>query len=75
MWRELSHDYQRPDESGDWTTFLLLGGRGAGKTRAGSEWVRALAESASDPRAPFARHIALVAESYADAREVMIEGQ
>ncbi|MEQ8751860.1 MAG: terminase family protein [Amphiplicatus sp.] len=80
LWRELSHDYQRPDENGDWTTFLLLGGRGAGKTRAGAEWVRALAEGphGDDPdkgNRRFARHIALVAESYADAREVMIEGQ
>ena len=35
----------RPDQlppSGDWTTWLMLGGRGAGKTRAGAEWVRAL---------------------------------
>ncbi|HHK73841.1 MAG TPA: hypothetical protein ENJ57_01610 [Rhizobiales bacterium] len=27
----------------DWTTWLILGGRGAGKTRAGAEWVRAVA--------------------------------
>src|SRR5262245_3261752 len=28
---------------GDWVTWLLMGGRGAGKTRAGAEWVRGLA--------------------------------
>ena len=52
----------------------MLGGRGAGKTRAGAEWVRGLAMD--DPRftdGPV-RRIALVGETYADVREVMIEG-
>lgn len=55
-----------------WTTFLLVGGRGAGKTRAGAEFIRGLAEGSG----PFGRAgaVALVAESYADAREIMIEG-
>jgi len=69
----LSHDHQLPPE-GDWTTWLLLGGRGAGKTRAGAEWVRGLALGI----APFAERpvspIALVGETEHDAREVMIEG-
>ncbi len=59
----------------DWTNWLLLGGRGAGKTRAGSEWIRALATG--DPAfvtAPVS-HIALVGETYAAAREVMVEGE
>jgi len=46
----------------------MLGGRGAGKTRAGAEWVRALAPVAPDAR------IALVGETLADARTVMVEG-
>ncbi|MEL6323482.1 MAG: terminase family protein [Pseudomonadota bacterium] len=54
-----------------WTTWLLLGGRGAGKTRAGAEWIRHIAANKSSARAP---RIALVSEAYADAREVMIEG-
>ncbi len=33
-------DHQLPPE-GDWKTWVILGGRGAGKTRAGAEWVRA----------------------------------
>jgi phage terminase large subunit-like protein len=57
-----------------WTTWLVLGGRGAGKTRTGAEWVRGLALG----RAPFAARpvspIALIAETYADLREVMVEG-
>src|SRR5690606_27983127 len=32
--------------AGDWRTWLILGGRGAGKTRAGAEWVRAQVEGA-----------------------------
>lgn len=69
--------WARPEQmppAGSWTTWLVLGGRGAGKTRAGSEWVRGAALG----RRPFARracgHIALVGESLADAREVMVEG-
>jgi phage terminase large subunit-like protein len=64
--------HQIPPATGNdgtpWTTWLLLGGRGAGKTRAGAEWVRALA--LADRRA----RIALVAETEHDAREVMVEG-
>ena len=30
-----------------WTTWLILGGRGAGKTRAGAEWVRAQANDSA----------------------------
>ena len=60
--------------AGDWTTWLLMGGRGAGKTRAGAEWVKsiALGRAAADGT-PVGR-IALVGETYADVRDVMIEG-
>jgi len=51
-----------------WTTWLLLDGRGAGKTRAGAEWVRKLATQ--DGRA----RVALVAETEHEARDVMVEG-
>jgi phage terminase large subunit-like protein len=67
-----AHDHQRAPEransGADWTTWLILGGRGAGKTRAGAEWVRDLA--LSDPKA----HIALIGETEHDAREIMVEG-
>jgi phage terminase large subunit-like protein len=55
-----------------WTTCLMLGGRGAGKTRAGAEWVRAMV-GGSDLSAP-AMRVALVGETLADARAVMVEG-
>lgn len=58
-----------PLESGEpWTTWLLLAGRGFGKTRCGSEWVRDMAFKHPGCR------IALVAETAADARKVMVEG-
>jgi phage terminase large subunit-like protein len=53
---------------GDWRVWLLMGGRGSGKTRAGAEWVHALASARPQIR------IALVAETLGDAREVMIDG-
>lgn len=59
----------RPEDAGDWTTWVFLGGRGAGKTRAGAEWVRELVARADAPI-----RIALVAETYADARHTMVEG-
>ncbi|MBN9074329.1 MAG: DNA-packaging protein [Rhizobiales bacterium] len=56
-------------------SWLLIGGRGAGKTRAGSEWVNCLVHG----RPPFADgtrygSIALVGETHGDVRDVMIEG-
>ncbi|MEO7247820.1 MAG: terminase family protein [Novosphingobium sp.] len=54
--------------AGDWQTWLIMAGRGFGKTRAGAEWVRAIAES--DPEA----RIALVGATLAEARSVMVEG-
>ncbi len=65
-WEVFAHDHQRAPP-GDWTTWLLLGGRGAGKTRAGALWVKNFAQSGSGP-------IALVGETEHDVREVMIEG-
>lgn len=74
-WPLIGRPAQQPpalaQDGGDWTTWLMLGGRGAGKTRAGAEWVRALATGASGP--PCGR-IALVAETLSDLREVMVEG-
>jgi len=74
----LAHAHQEPpaaaNNGGPWTTWLALGGRGAGKTRLGAEFVRALALGI----APYADaphgQIALVGETAHDVREVMIEG-
>lgn len=65
--------HQLPPE-GAWKTWVILGGRGAGKTRAGAEWVRAEVEGAT-PEAPGrARRVALVGETVDQVREVMIMG-
>lgn len=57
-----------------WRTWLVLGGRGAGKTRAGAEWIRGQALG----KAPFAEapvgRMALVGETMHDVRSVMVEG-
>ena len=60
---------------GDWRTWVILGGRGAGKTRAGAEWVRAQVEGAGPLDAGRCRHLALVAETIDQAREVMVFGE
>jgi phage terminase large subunit-like protein len=62
-----AHDYQR-EPDGDWTAWLLLGGRGSGKTRAGAEWV--MEKIALDG----ARRVALIGTTLADVEEVMIGG-
>ena len=56
--------------SGNWTTWLLMGGRGSGKTRAGAEWVRLIA-TGDNPISP----IALVGETINQARSIMVEGE
>ncbi|KPF89310.1 ATP-binding protein [Novosphingobium sp. AAP83] len=54
---------------GDWRIWLVMAGRGFGKTRLGAEWVRAQAEADPDAR------IALVASSLHEARSIMVEGE
>ncbi|MDF3060135.1 MAG: ATP-binding protein [Microvirga sp.] len=63
-----------PDPAGDWHTWLLLGGRGAGKTRAGAEWVTGLVGGVIGIAARPVGRIALVGETFADVRDVMIDG-
>ena len=54
--------------------WLLMGGRGSGKTRAGAEWVRALVRQDPDASAERMSRLALVGETFAAARDVMVEG-
>lgn len=64
--------WRRPDQAepaGDWRCWLLLAGRGFGKTRTGAEWVRARAEADGRLR------IALVGATMADVRAIMVEGE
>ena len=66
-WELWAREDQLPP-SGDWTTWLILGGRGAGKTRAGAQWVRAIALEHEAAR------IALIGETLSDVRSIMVEG-
>ena len=66
-----AHPHQLPPD-GDWRSWVILGGRGAGKTRAGAEWVRAQVEGARPLTKGRAKRVALVAETLDQARDVMI---
>jgi phage terminase large subunit-like protein len=68
VWPAWAHPSQLPPP-GSWRYWLFLAGRGAGKTRAGAEWVRRLVEDEGVMR------IALVAPTAADARDVMVLGE
>lgn len=64
--------WARPEQlapDGQWLVWLILAGRGFGKTRSGAEWIRAEAESGRRGR------LAIVAPTAADARDVMVEGE
>ena len=67
-WPLYARDSQLPP-SGDWDTWLILAGRGFGKTRTGAEWVRAQVEDRHATR------IALVARTLPEAQSIMIEGE
>lgn len=54
---------------GDWRTWLVLAGRGFGKTRTGAEWIREQVERKG------AKRIALVARTASDVRDVIVEGE
>jgi phage terminase large subunit-like protein len=69
-WEAWARDSQRPPPGEGWRTWLMLAGRGFGKTRAGAEWVNALATRPGRPV-----RIALVGATEAEVRAVMIEGE
>jgi len=68
-----AHPHQLPPE-GNWRSWVVLGGRGAGKTRAGAEWVRAEVEGPVAGDAGRSRRIALVGETLEQVRNVMVFG-
>lgn len=68
-----AHDHQLPPE-GDWRSWVILGGRGAGKTRAGAEWVRSMVEGPRPLDKGRASRLALIGETFDQAREVMVFG-
>ena len=73
-WQLWAREDQLPPQ-GDWHTWLVLGGRGAGKTRTGAEWVRGMALGLPGFSNKPVERIALVGETLEDVRQVMIEGE
>jgi phage terminase large subunit-like protein len=69
-WDVRAQTGQSAPEDEDWFAWLIMAGRGFGKTRAGAEWVHGLAHDGL----PGTR-IALVAATLAEARAVMVEGE
>ncbi|HYW15639.1 MAG TPA: terminase family protein [Allosphingosinicella sp.] len=67
-WPVWAHRGQMPDHD-EWTVWVMLTGRGFGKTRAGAEWVSEKARTCPEAR------IALVAANPKEARRVMVEGR
>ncbi|MDE2454398.1 MAG: DNA-packaging protein [Burkholderiales bacterium] len=65
-WHLWARDEQLPP-AGYWTYWLILAGRGFGKTRTGAEWVR------QEVRA--SRYVNLIGATADDARDIMIEGE
>jgi len=63
-----AHENQLPPNGAGWRVWLMMAGRGFGKTRAGSEWIHGLASGKPGAR------IALVGATIHEARNVMVEG-
>lgn len=64
--------WARPQQlapKGNWHTWLVLAGRGFGKTRTGAEWVRQKIEAGESGR------MAIIAPTSADLRDVIVEGE
>ena len=77
-WLVVARDDQLPPLAArngrSWHTWLILGGRGSGKTRTGAEWVRAQALAIAGLAERRAQRIALIGETIGQVRSVMIEG-
>lgn len=72
LWAIPGHQVAPP---GDWRCWLIMGGRGAGKTRAGAEWVRAQVEGPGPLDDGRCRRVALVGDTLDEVRAVMVEGE
>lgn len=67
-WSSWRRDSQK-DPPGDWRYWLVLAGRGFGKSRTGAEWVRARANSG------LFRNINIIGATVDDARDIMVTGE
>lgn len=69
LWLLWARDNQLPPDTDDWEYWLLMAGRGFGKTRSGAEWIRDQVENHGVMR------VALIGPTAADVRDVMAEGE
>lgn len=72
LWAHEGHQLAPAD---DWRIWVILGGRGAGKTRAGAEWVRAQVEGSTPEMPGRCRRVCLLGETIEQTRAVMVEGE
>lgn len=75
LWDVWANPDHQVEPSGDWQCWVIMGGRGAGKTRAGAEWVRAQVEGAGPLDEGRCRRVALIGETIEEVRAVMVEGE
>lgn len=66
-WRFFAREAQIAPDA-EWLNWLVLAGRGFGKTRTGAEWVREQIQAGKG-------RVALIAPTASDARDVMVEGE
>lgn len=66
-WRNFNARPEQVAPDGEWDIWAIIAGRGFGKTRAGSEWVREQVKSGR-------KRIALIAETQRDLEQVIVEG-
>lgn len=72
-WEFFARKEQLPPE-GNWKSWLILAGRGFGKTRAGAEWVRSMVCGPTPDAPGKCRRIAIVGETAKDTNDVMVKG-
>jgi phage terminase large subunit-like protein len=65
-WTYWARPSQLPPSDNEWVYWMMMAGRGSGKTRSGSEWVRRIKETHG--------LIALVGSTWGDVRDVMVHG-
>ncbi len=73
-WEFWSRPEQRTPE-GAWTIWAYVGGRGAGKTRTGEEFVLDRSETFAEHGGGVTHHVATVGRTAGDVRDVCIEGE
>lgn len=75
LWPLWAHPEHQCAPKGDWRIWVIMGGRGAGKTRAGAEWVRSRVEGRTPLGPGQAGRVALLGETIDQVRAVMVEGE